>query len=89
MRKKVEVIHHIIDPSNFGGLGVMATHFDGDSYVEIATEPCSYADQYSKKVAVEHLRNNYAADMKIRVPINKRRNVTHREVRDFVVTMFG
>jgi hypothetical protein len=67
----------------------MATHDDGNSYIRIATEPCSIQDQYCKKIANQQLRKNYAEGRYIRVPITVRRNVTHREVRDMIVNLFG
>lgn len=88
MKKKVEVIHHITGQNNFGGCAVLATHYDGDSFVRITTEPCSVDDQYSKKIANAALRSNYERGQFIRIPIMFRRDVTHREVRDLVIGMF-
>jgi hypothetical protein len=87
--KKVEVIHHIIGENNFGGCAIMATHQDGDSFLRIATEPCSIHDQYSKKIANHALRKNYEEGKFIRIPITARRNVSHRQVRGLVIDMFG
>lgn len=87
--KKVEVIHHITGENNFGGCAIMALHTDGDSFLRIVTEPCSVNDQYSKKIANQQLRKNYAEGRFIRVPIKYRRDITHREVRDIVIDMFG
>lgn len=86
--RKVEVIHHIIADNGFGGLGILATHTEGDSFIRVSTEPCSKADQYSKKIAVASLKKNHDAGAFIRVPVNKQRNVTHRELREVVICMF-
>lgn len=87
--KKVEVIHHITGENNFGGCAIMALHTEGDSFLRIVTEPCSIHDQYSKKIANAALRSNYERGQFIRVPINRRNNISHRQVRDVVIEMFG
>lgn len=85
-----EIIHHIIGKNQKGGMGILAQHQPGDSFVTLTTEPCSMQDQYSKKTAVALLRMNMENGCSIRVPINPdaRRKVTHRLLRDFVKSMF-
>jgi hypothetical protein len=87
--RKVEVIHHIVNENGFGGMGVLATHTEGDSFIRLTTEPCSKADQYSKKIAVAVLRSNYDDGAFIRIPVSKQRGVTHRELRDVVIELFS
>ena len=87
--RKVEVIHHMITETGFGGMGVLATHTEGDSFIRLTTEPCSKADQYNKKIAVSSLKKNYERGAFIRVPVSKQRDVTHRELRDVVINFFS
>lgn len=86
----IEIIHHIINENQKGGLAILAQHNSGDSFVTLTTEPCSMQDQYSKKTAVALLRLNMANGCSIRLPINPdfRRKVSHRLLRDYIKSMF-
>lgn len=90
-KKITEIIHHFMGPNNRGGLGVMATHTEGDSFIVVSTAICSVNDQYTKKIACALLDYNREQGHSILLPISveKRRKVTHRLLRDFIMTMFG
>lgn len=89
----IEIIHHFKPESSNakGGLGVLAIHEHGNSFVEITTMPCSEQDQYSKKTAVTMLKTAREQGHFIRVPLTKdlnRRMTNHRDIRDLVINMF-
>lgn len=87
----IEIIHHFIGPKNHGGMAVLAQHHAGDSWIEVAVVPCSVADNYKKKVAVQLLRDSFQNLQTIRLPINPglRNKVTHRVLRDIVLVAFA
>lgn len=80
----IEIIHHFFDESDVkGGLGLLATYHRGDSFFRVTTEPCSRQDQYSKKVAVDFLRENMDNGEFIRLPVPRRirKNMNHADLR--------
>lgn len=87
----IEIFQHYISVDGFGGLGVLAVHKHGNSFIEVSTAHCSANDQYSKKVAVNQLRAARELGQVVRLSINHRaRNDTnHREIRDFVNEVFS
>lgn len=86
----IEIIHHFIGNRNRGGMAVMAQHTHGYSWVEVAIVPCSAADQYLKKVAVQLLRDSFQNVQTIKLPISTtlRNRVNHRTLRDVVIVAF-
>lgn len=86
----IEIFCHVINKTGKGGCGFLATHDPKNSYIEISTAPCSEQDQYSKKVAVALLRQIYSQGLRIRLPIpsNQRRKMTHGILRNIVEHIF-
>jgi hypothetical protein len=90
-KKPVEIIHHVFNQAwpqymqYQNGIAIMATHVEGNSFVDLTTVICSSADQYSKKVATRMLRQNFIDGKTIRLPIGIRRGVDHAVLRHFVV----
>lgn len=90
MLKTTKIIQHFIRHKSKGGLAVMAVHLDGNSYIDVTTAICSTQDQYSKKIAVRMLDNNFTDNQTIRLPISNvmRNHMTHRVLRDWVLCQF-
>jgi hypothetical protein len=87
----IQVFAHYICRSGKGGVGVLATHSPGDSFIRVYSEPCSDVDQYSKRIANTRLRMHVAEQQFIRIPLQRhlRWNASHRDVRDLVSNMFS
>jgi hypothetical protein len=87
----INIIHHVTVPTNKGGLGIMATHSKGDSFVKIATSHCSVNDQYNKKIACTILEANMQAERYIKIPLPfklNRHKISHRDLRNMVIDLF-
>lgn len=89
--KKTEIIHHFINESAKGGVGMLAQHFEGDSFFTLTTVVCSVQDNYRKKTAVKMLQENLKNNQVVRFPIGAslRHNMRHRDLRDAIIFMFA
>ena len=89
--KKTEIIHHFINESAKGGVGMLAQHIEGDSFFTLTTVICSNKDNYRKKTAVKMLQENFEQNHSVRFPIPPvlRHKMRHRDLRDIIIFMFA
>lgn len=87
MKKTISIVHHDIKPNGRGGIGVLATHTTGDSFICVSTSVCSIDDQYVKKVANTMLKDSYESGKFIKLPIQNdvRYKMNHRYLRNVVM----
>lgn len=89
--KKIEIIHHFINESAKGGIGMLAQHIEGDSFFTLTTAVCSTKDNYKKKTAVKMLVDQMESGASVRFPIDPelRHKMRHRDLRDHIIFMFA
>ena len=89
--KNTEIIHHFINESAKGGVGMLAQHIEGDSFFTLTTVVCSVQDNYRKKTAVRMLIENFDNNQVVRFPIEPalRPKMRHRDLRDHIIFMFA
>ena len=78
-RAIVEVIRHCPGDRGFGGMTMILSHVEGDSFVVLQTSVCSPKDQYDKKVGVALARVNAGARF-----ASERRKLRYRDLREMI-----